>query len=605
MTSLEKVPAELRQRPNWVLWKMAARAEGGAPTKLPFQANGSMAKANDKSTWGTFEAQEEALRRGGYAGVGFEFAEGEGICGIDLDGCRDVVTGKVADWAAEILRRVNSYSEVSPSGSGVKIWLRGKLPLASGKKLDLDFKRVAEKAPAIEMYDKGRYFAVTGQRLAGLSPAVEERQAELDELCKRFWPDEAVNSPGKASPAWHAEEAVIERARRYLAKMPPAVSGSSGHNATFHAACVLLLGFGLSLQEALVLLREWNQTCQPPWSDKELEHKAIDASKVGGERNYLRLAKPENWEKIKVPNYAAKAPKPKPEPRATTLEGAAQLYLQAISKGSASTIELGIPDLDYALGGGVEFGEMVIVAARPSHGKSAVALQMIHHATSNGLTALIISEEMSALAIGKRVVQFASALPQEHWAGALAELEGDMKEHFCERKECYIVEGCRSAQVAADQIRKHVKDYGVKLVVVDYAQLLAAEGKGRYEQITNTSIALRQAANETGAILLVLCQLNRSIEGRQKFIPMLSDLKETGQLEQDADVVIFGVWPWKVDNSMPPNGYQFFVAKNRNRAINQAAVDCRFDPNRQTFRDARTNEGLPLGWTTQPTAGDF
>ena len=71
-----------------------------------------------------------------------------------------------------------------------------------------------------------------------------------------------------------------DRVRRYLAKIPGAVSGSGGHNATFKAACALVNGFALSAAEALPPLLEWNATCQPPWNDAALRHKLADAERA-------------------------------------------------------------------------------------------------------------------------------------------------------------------------------------------------------------------------------------------------------------------------------------------------------------------------------------
>ena len=73
---------------------------------------------------------------------------------------------------------------------------------------------------------------------------------------------------------------VIERARRYIAKCPPAISGEGGHGATYHVAALLLQGFALSEGDALMLLHEWNQSCQPPWSEQELRHKIESASRA-------------------------------------------------------------------------------------------------------------------------------------------------------------------------------------------------------------------------------------------------------------------------------------------------------------------------------------
>lgn len=81
----------------------------------------------------------------------------------------------------------------------------------------------------------------------------------------------------------------IERARSYIARVPGAVSGAGGHNATFHAACVLVLGFGLTPAEALPLLLAWNTTCQPLWSEADLRHKLADADRANSAkpRGYL------------------------------------------------------------------------------------------------------------------------------------------------------------------------------------------------------------------------------------------------------------------------------------------------------------------------------
>ena len=80
---------------------------------------------------------------------------------------------------------------------------------------------------------------------------------------------------------------VISRARAYIAKIPGAVSEQNGHNDTFHVACVLVLGFGLSVDDAFPLLAEWNQTCQPPWEEKDLLHKLQSADQRTDERGYL------------------------------------------------------------------------------------------------------------------------------------------------------------------------------------------------------------------------------------------------------------------------------------------------------------------------------
>jgi hypothetical protein len=106
-------------------------------------------------------------------------------------------------------------------------------------------------------------------------------------VCKQLNIQPATRSTQTTLQRDHAPRSVLERARKYLAKLPPAVSHQGGHSATFHAACKLVIGFGLDRGDALALLCEWNEFCQPLWSQRELEHKVDDALKQPGWRGYL------------------------------------------------------------------------------------------------------------------------------------------------------------------------------------------------------------------------------------------------------------------------------------------------------------------------------
>jgi replicative DNA helicase len=327
------------------------------------------------------------------------------------------------------------------------------------------------------------------------------------------------------------------------------------------------------------VIGEWNATCQPPWSQRDLEHKIDDAFKQPGERGYLRNATSHQWKHIPVREYKPTHPAKKIE--WVTLGEAGRKYIGQIRAGEVSLIDTGLPDLDAGIGGGVERGEMIVLAARPSHGKSLVALQCTHNWTAEGRPVLFVTEEMSPIALGKRMLQYASALPMEHWKHDLARLEGDLELYEEKRSQCYIAANCGTVQMAAEQITKGVQEFGIECVVVDYAQLLSSPGRSRYEQITHTSETLRKLANELHVTILVLCQMSRAIEARKKFEPFMSDIKETGQFEQDADVVLFIIWPHRIDATREATEFKFYVAKNRNRAINSPVITCCIMPSRQ------------------------
>jgi hypothetical protein len=280
----------------------------------------------------------------------------------------------------------------------------------------------------------------------------------------------------------------------------------------------------------------------------------------------------------------------KRQPKQILLADAVQGYIDRLRSGATNLIETSITELDYALGGGVELGEMVIAAARPSHGKSAFALQCGHHWTALGLPTLMISEEMSALALGKRTLQFITPISQEHWKHSAADLERDLSEYAADRAPCIISEPCITPGAVVESIERAIGEHGVQAVIIDYAQLLQGQGRSRYEQVSHVSNTLREAASRFGVLLLSLCQLNREVEKRTKFIPCTADIRDAGTLEQDADVILLLAWPHRVDATQPSNQYQIFVSKNRNRAINQPVVVCRFDPSRQMITEASARE---------------
>src|SRR5262249_49315725 len=103
--------------------------------------------------------------------------------GVDLDDCRDPETGAIEPWAREIISDLDTYCEVSPSGTGVKLWLPGPLPDGWSDH------RKPFATGEVEVYDRGRYFAVTGQRVEGTPTTVNERPEALRRLLAKVWPD--------------------------------------------------------------------------------------------------------------------------------------------------------------------------------------------------------------------------------------------------------------------------------------------------------------------------------------------------------------------------------------------------------------------------------
>ena len=146
--------AELAELPQWTNWKLVTRR--GKVTKPPVQPSGRMAKSNDPTTWHSFEECAAASDK-----VGFVLEPPH--IGIDLDGCRNPDTGAIDDWAREIIRDIASYTEVSPSGTGVKIIATADpMPELASNKLVIE-KRADDKNKQIEVFCRDRYFCITGK----------------------------------------------------------------------------------------------------------------------------------------------------------------------------------------------------------------------------------------------------------------------------------------------------------------------------------------------------------------------------------------------------------------------------------------------------------
>lgn len=264
-TALDNIPQDLRSLPQWLVWKYVTR--DGSTTKVPFQPTGAPADSTDPATWTTFGQVIEAE---GYDGIGCVFAPVNGMVGIDLD--NSVEDGELKPWARGIVDRFDTYTEISPSGTGVKLWCYGKWPgdNTGGRRKFRD--------GFVEMYCRARYFAVTGQRINTVSHEIEERQEKIDGLFALvFAPKPTARRMPPPSTAAASRGDEQSRCIEYLRKCPEAVAGNRGHDSTLRAACECFR-FGLSDNEAWAVMEWWNSTkAHPAWSVKELAHKIESA----------------------------------------------------------------------------------------------------------------------------------------------------------------------------------------------------------------------------------------------------------------------------------------------------------------------------------------
>jgi len=172
----EAIPETLRERDQWVCWREEER--DGKPTKIPVTPGaGGFASATESETWASFEAALDYTETEYADGVGFVFTDDDPIVGVDLDDCRDPETDDVDDAALDIIARLDSYTEVSPSGTGYHVLVTGTLPDGRNRR------------GSVELYDTARFFTVTGDHVDRTPTRVARRQDALTAIHREYVQD--------------------------------------------------------------------------------------------------------------------------------------------------------------------------------------------------------------------------------------------------------------------------------------------------------------------------------------------------------------------------------------------------------------------------------
>jgi putative DNA primase/helicase len=178
--SVYQAPGELRTADQFVCWLEEDR--GGDITKVPYSVHGGRASSTNPKTWAPFEAAITHAKEHAMSGIGFVFTEDDPFAGIDIDKCRNAETGEIESWAWKIVAALDSYTEVSPSGTGLHVFVKATLPGPNSRKGPL------------EMYESGRYFTLTGEHLGGTPTEIHERQDVLERLYRDVFKIEKASS---------------------------------------------------------------------------------------------------------------------------------------------------------------------------------------------------------------------------------------------------------------------------------------------------------------------------------------------------------------------------------------------------------------------------
>ena len=277
------------------------------------------------------------------------------------------------------------------------------------------------------------------------------------------------------------------------------------------------------------------------------------------------------------------------------LEALDKISAAAKNRGSVTGVPTGFKDLDAYLSG-LQPSDFILVAARPSMGKTAFVLNVAENvAIKQGITTAVFSLEMSDVQLVNRMLSLESTvdadklrkgrLDSNDW-GKLVEGADSIA------KSQLIIDDTPSISIAElrSKCRKYKMENNLGLVIIDYLQLMSGSGKNdsRQQEISDISRALKALARELDVPVVTLSQLSRAVEQRPDHRPMLSDLRESGAIEQDADVVMFLYRDeyYKKDTDKPGVA-EVIIAKQRNGPT--GTVELAWIGDRQRFANLERN----------------
>jgi replicative DNA helicase len=246
--------------------------------------------------------------------------------------------------------------------------------------------------------------------------------------------------------------------------------------------------------------------------------------------------------------------------------------------GKDNAMPTGFPSLDAKLSGGFKRGNLIIIAGRPGMGKTALAGCISFNVVSNSVPTLFLSMEMGDTELADRLIAIAGRVPlDEILAGNMKDEVGDRilagTARLHELPLLIDEQGGLTFFDIANKARSVRRQHGLGLLVIDYLQLATGEGESRNSQIEGITRGLKSLAKELEIPIICLSQLSRNCESRPNKRPMLSDLRESGAIEQDADIVLMCYRDEYYNATSADAGTaEIIVAKNRQGSTGTARL---------------------------------
>lgn len=521
----------LKSKNRWICHK-------GKVPKMPILTDQANCSGDYYETAGTtYEKAAEAKDKWGYDGLGILL--GQGLIGVDLDHC--IKDSKLSDFAMEVIKQLDSYTEISPSGKGVHILLYGNPGIDN------------IRTKGIEIYTAKRYFTFTGKTYAGKTEIRSGRDAEISKLYQRV---KAAAGQATSSGAGADQGEIVEGGRHnFLIKRLMQYCYDNAHNKTITEDQIGEYISGVN-----------DEYCKPPIEDIERTilsqvPKYRQLGKEAADKERARISALTAFEgefsaDAVIKRFEERNRKPKPEllPISSALPA-----FDAFTHTERERISTGIRQLDIILNGGL-YNELYILGAETSQGKSAFAMYVAQNIAAAGHDVLYFSLEMSKRELIARGISCysdkigrgrvtASDILAYRYEELIEDFVRVSPEHYKEAqelyfKECgehlYIAENTSTLMSALD-IAEKVKDFKESkghypVVFVDYLQMLRAgkqDGSDRKTKVDNAVGILKTLSNKTP--VFTLASVNRASYGERV---EAKSFKESGDIEYTGGLLI-------------------------------------------------------------------
>lgn len=557
------IPEEMKQYKNWVLWKLEKREGQEKPTKIPYNAKGYKASSNKAETWNTYEEVKKAYETGEYNGVGFMFGDSP-YCGIDIDNC--ISETGIKPKAYEIIKQLDSWTELSQSEKGIHIIVEAPKP--EGRNRNDKWDDSNGVMSGLEIYDTGRYFALTGKRIEGTPATIESRQEQLKNICDNNFKKEVKQpekQPQERIETTLNEREIIEKAERaqngnkFRALYNGDMSEYANDQSRADQALCNLIAFYTKDFNTIDSIFKSSGLYRAKWDRNDYKTKTINNALSTVTETYNEGYNITVQQKKEKPKQEEQPEQTKEEYLKNNTANHLQAFMNGITESvNTPSIPTGFNDLDIKLDGGLYEG-LYILGAISSLGKSTFILQIADQIAQQGQDVLFFSLEMARSELmAKSISRNTFILCDNHkdaktTRGITAgkkHLAYSPKENELIKKsiqayseyagKIYISEGLGTIGVEQikETVKKHIEFTGNKPVIfIDYLQILAPyDMRATDKQNTDKAVMeLKRISRDYKIPVIGISSFNR--ENYSNSVSMVS-FKESGAIEYSSDVLM-------------------------------------------------------------------